>query len=119
VPETKNPAELKQALLFGLLYAIILLAVSAGKDLLGDKGVYLVAMISGLTEVDAITLSNTRLAGEGVLDTSQAAVSLAIAFVANLFFKFAIVCMTGKIKMIRLTLYCFTCLALPALLVLL
>lgn len=114
VPETKNPAEVKQALLFGLLYAVILIAVSAGKDLFGPKGVHAVAAISGLTDVDAITLSNSRLASKGVLDLSQAGLSLIIAFVANLIFKLVLVGVVGNLRMMRLTLVCFTCLALPA-----
>jgi uncharacterized membrane protein (DUF4010 family) len=117
VPETKNPTELKQALLFGLVYAVILLSVSAGQEFFGDKGVYTIALISGLTDVDAITLSNSRLAGKGVLDVSQAGISLIIAFVANLVFKLFLVGIIGNAKMLRLTLMCFVCLTLPALIV--
>jgi uncharacterized membrane protein (DUF4010 family) len=117
VPETKNPTELKQAFLFGFIYALIIFSVSAAKDVFGQKGVYMVALISGLTDVDAITLSNSRLAAKEVLPLSQAAVSLIIAFVANLGFKLALVGIIGNLKMLRLTLICFVCLTLPALLV--
>jgi uncharacterized membrane protein (DUF4010 family) len=116
VPETKNPTELKQALLFGLIYAVVLLAVSAGKDIFGQRGVYGVAFISGLTDVDAITLSNSRLAAKAVLEIHQAAVSVMIAFVSNLIFKLAIVGAIGNMKMVSLTMLCFIFLSLPALL---
>jgi uncharacterized membrane protein (DUF4010 family) len=118
-PNTKNPVGLPQALLFGLLYAAVILAVSAAKDYLGDRGVYIVALISGLTDVDAITLSNARLVQQGVLGASQAHISILIALVSNLCFKLSLVGFFSTRQMFRWTLCCFVCLALPALLILL
>ncbi len=117
VPEAKNPMELKQALFFGLIYALVLLGVSAGKDFFGDKGVYIVSLISGLTDVDAITLSNARLVGTGTLGATQAVISMLLAYVANLVFKLAMISVIGTRQMFRWALFCFICLALPALLV--
>lgn len=57
VPESKNPAALRPALLFVLLLAAVLLAVEFAQRQLGTAGVYAVAGIAGLTDVDAITLS--------------------------------------------------------------
>jgi uncharacterized membrane protein (DUF4010 family) len=119
VPEARNPMELKQALVFGFIYALVLLGVSAGKDFFGDKGVYIVSLISGLTDVDAITLSNARLVGTGTLEAAQAVISILIAYVANLVFKLAMVGVIGTKQMLRWTLVCFTFLALPTLLVVL
>jgi uncharacterized membrane protein (DUF4010 family) len=62
MPEQANPAELKSALIFGALYAVIIFAVAAAKDYFGTGGLYVVAMLSGLTDLDAITLSTGRLA---------------------------------------------------------
>jgi uncharacterized membrane protein (DUF4010 family) len=117
VPEAKNPMELKQALVFGLIYALVLLGVSAGKDFFGDKGVYIVSLISGLTDVDAITLSNARLVGTGTLGATQAVISMLLAYVANLVFKLAMISVIGTRQMFRWALFCFICLALPSLLV--
>jgi len=119
IPETRNPVELKQALVFGLLYAIVLLAVSAGQHLLGNKGVYIVSLLSGLTDVDAITLSNARLVDTGTLAESQAAISILIAYVANLAFKLAMVGVIGTRRMLGWAALCFICLSLPAFLILL
>ena len=74
-------------------------------------------MITGLTDVDAITLSNARLAGTDTFSANQAATSILIAYVANLMFKLAIVGMVGTGRMFRWTLLCFVCLALPAMLI--
>lgn len=116
--ESRNPAELSQALLFGLIYACVLLAVSFAQNHLGTQGVYLVSFISGITDVDAITLSNTRLSLMGELGQVQAANSILIAMLANLLFKLGVVAVVGTRQMMRGIAICFSCLALPALLVL-
>lgn len=63
IPETKNPAELPTAVGFGLLYAIVLFFSAWLSDVAGTSGLYTVAIVSGLTDVDAITLSSLRLHG--------------------------------------------------------
>jgi uncharacterized membrane protein (DUF4010 family) len=59
--EHENPAELKFALLFVILYAVILLAAAAAREWFGTRGLYVVAALSGLTDMDAITLSTAQL----------------------------------------------------------
>lgn len=61
IPEQKNPTQLKSAVVFGLMYAVVLFALAAAKEYVGDEGLLLVAAISGLTEMDAITLSTARM----------------------------------------------------------
>ncbi|SDN29905.1 MgtC/SapB family protein [Pseudomonas jinjuensis] len=61
-PPLKNPFELMPALRFAALLALILFLVEAARNYLGDVGVYLVSLISGLADVDAITLSLARSA---------------------------------------------------------
>ncbi|MCQ4260246.1 MgtC/SapB family protein [Stutzerimonas stutzeri] len=56
-PPLKNPFELGPALRFAGLLVIILFLVEGAQRWLGDAGVYLVSLLSGLTDVDAITLS--------------------------------------------------------------
>jgi uncharacterized membrane protein (DUF4010 family) len=70
-----------------------------------------------LTDVDAITLSNARLAGSGGLGHSQAAISIFIAYVSNLAFKLGMIGVIGTKKMFRWALLCFLCLAVPMVLV--
>ncbi|RMD62053.1 MAG: DUF4010 domain-containing protein, partial [Planctomycetota bacterium] len=62
-----NPAELRPALLFAAIYALVLLASAWAKDLLGGSGFYLVAALSGLTDMDAITLTAARLVSQEAL----------------------------------------------------
>lgn len=56
-PPLKNPFELGPALRFAALLVVILFLVEGAQRTLGDTGVYLVSVVSGLTDVDAITLS--------------------------------------------------------------
>ncbi|MEX2962235.1 MgtC/SapB family protein [Microbulbifer sp. TYP-18] len=87
IPAQSNPAELGSALIFACLYAAVLLGIAAGQEYLGNRGTYLVAMISGFADVDAITLSSANLAGEGLLEPATALRAIVIATLANLAFK--------------------------------
>ena len=94
-PEHNNPAQLKAAIIFGGLYAVVLLAVAAAKAHFGTGGMYLVAMLSGLTDMDAITLSTAELvkAGRVTADTGWRVILLAA--LSNLVFKGGIVALLG------------------------
>jgi uncharacterized membrane protein (DUF4010 family) len=61
MPEQGNPSELKSAILFGVMYAAVLLALAAVKRYVGDQGLYAVSCLSGLTDMDAITLSVSKM----------------------------------------------------------
>jgi uncharacterized membrane protein (DUF4010 family) len=96
MPEQKNPAELKPALLFGGLYALVLLAVAAAREYFGSAGLYVVAVISGLTDVDAITLSTGQLADSKKIEPGTAWRVILIAVLSNFLFKFGIVASLGS-----------------------
>jgi uncharacterized membrane protein (DUF4010 family) len=91
VPETSNPAELHTAIGFGLLYVVVLVGSAWMSDLAGSHGLYAVALISGLTDVDAIALSSLRLFNLGQLSEQQTVTAIAIAFLSNIAFKFGMV----------------------------
>ena len=55
--EYRNPAQLKTALTFGAIYGVILLATAWANDCSARAASYALASVSGLTDVDAITLS--------------------------------------------------------------
>lgn len=67
-----NPLELGAALSFGLFLAAVLLAVHDLSAWLGTGGVHVAAALSGMTDVDAPTISVSRLATEG-METATAA----------------------------------------------
>ncbi len=87
LPEVTNPTELKTAITFGAMYAVILMLASWLSDLAGTRGLYLASAISGLTELDAIVLSMLRLFDGGKLEPIQAANAIGLAIISNLCFK--------------------------------
>lgn len=95
MPEIKNPTEIRIALGFGLLYAIVLLAAAWLSDVAGSRGLYLLAFVSGLTDVDAISLSSLHLFEQGKLLSDQAVLAISIAYLSNLAFKFGFVVVIG------------------------
>jgi uncharacterized membrane protein (DUF4010 family) len=73
-----NPVELLRATQFGVLLAFVLLLTKAIQAWLGHTGIYLLAGISGVADVDAITISLARLAGTDLsIQVSSVAVVLA------------------------------------------
>jgi uncharacterized membrane protein (DUF4010 family) len=96
LPEQANPTELKSAIVFAALFAVVLLAVAAAKDLFGNRGLYPVAILSGLTDMDAITLSSAEMARDGRVDTPTAARLIIMASLANMVFKAGMVAALGS-----------------------
>ncbi len=96
MPEQGNPAQLKTALVFGAIYAAVLLATAFAKDYLGDSGLYIVAVISGLTDVDAITLSTARLMSTDNVGLDSGWRIILIAALSNLTFKAGLVGVLGS-----------------------
>lgn len=90
-----NPAGLKSAILFGILYVVVLFGVASARHYLGDAGLYGIALLSGLTDVDAITLSTADLVGTGSLEPSTGWRVILLAALANLVFKGGIVAVTA------------------------
>ena len=96
-----NPSELKLALTFAALFVVVLLAVAAAKSTFGNRGLYAVAILSGLTDMDAITLSTSQLAQRGELDGSVAGRVILVAALANLVFKAGAVAVLGSRELAR------------------
>ena len=65
------------------------------EDIAGSRGLYVVALVSGLTDVDAITLSSLRLFNIGQLNEQQTVTAISIAILSNLAFKFGMVAFIG------------------------
>ena len=99
MPEQANPTELKSALVFGALYAIILFAVAATKVHFERSGLFVVAVLSGLTDMDAITLSTSRMVSAGRLTAETGWKVIISAVMANLVFKAGLVAMLGHRKL--------------------
>ncbi len=101
MPEVKNPTELRTAISFGLLYAIVLLASAWLQDIAGNKGLYIVAIASGLTDADASVLSTLRMFNLEKISSDQAVIAVTLALIANLIFKIGLVITIGGGKLAR------------------
>lgn len=95
LPEQSNPSEMRVALVFGCIYAMVRLASAAAKEYLGVQGLIGVAIVSGMTDMDAITLSTSRMVQEGVLDPDTGWRVVVTAAMSNLCFKAGIVWVLG------------------------
>ena len=96
LPERENPAQIRQALVFAALYALILFGVAAARDLVGSEAVYAVAFISGLTDVDALTLSVAQLYSGGEASGFDAWRAIFLATLSNLLFKIVAASLLGS-----------------------
>ena len=101
MPEVKNPTELRTAISFGLLYALVLLASAWLQDIAGNKGLYIVALASGLTDADASVLSTLRMFNLEKISSGEAVIAVTLALMANLAFKIGLVITIGGGKLAR------------------
>src|SRR5690606_21510818 len=94
-PPLKNPLNFMTALKFALVFAGVKLLMAYAGDRFGEAGTYVASVFSGLTNMDAITLSMSRLS-----NTPEALVlaanAIIIAAVANTFMKYLIVLFAGN-----------------------
>lgn len=100
-PAPQNPTELKTALVFSGLYALVLLGIAAAKDWFGNQGLYAVAILSGLHDMDAITLSTSRLVGRQELPADVGWRLILTASLANLAVKAALAGCLGNRPLFR------------------
>lgn len=98
-PKHSNPSQLKPAIIFGGLYALVLLLVAFVNEQFGGEAIYVAATISGLTDVDALTLSVSELFNQQRVDGATAWRAILIATLSNLAFKAVAAGMLGGRKL--------------------
>ncbi|EKO4004540.1 MgtC/SapB family protein [Vibrio fluvialis] len=90
----KNPLALQSALWFGVILAIIMLLAHALSDWFGQAGTLALSAVSGITDVDAITLALGRQSTHS-LDAYTAAMGIIIAASVNTLVKMGMVISIG------------------------
>ena len=80
--QLKNPFDLASALKLAALIAIIMLLAKILSAMSSTRGLYLLAAISGIADLDAITLSMARVAGARVAP-AEAATAIIVAICSN------------------------------------
>ena len=91
----RNPFSLTAAVKFAALFAGVLLGVALVQHYFPGQGVYVVAAVAGLTDVDAITLSMAGLANSGG-DLAMASRAVMIAAISNTIVKAGLVAALGS-----------------------
>lgn len=81
-PQLRNPFELSTVLWLAALITVITLAAKGFVGAHSQAGVLLLAALSGIADVDALTLSMTRLSGAGI-DPVAAARAILVAAGVN------------------------------------
>lgn len=112
MPEVRNPTELRSAFGFGGLYALVLLAAAWLSDIAGSGGLFAVSLVSGLTDIDAITLSTLRLHNMTRLSAEDAVTAIGLAMLSNLAFKTALTGVVGGRELLKAIAPSFTAVAL-------
>lgn len=97
-----NPFELRSALMFGLIFGVIIAFAKLSQIYFGNEGTYLVSFIAGLPNIDAITLSMAQLADKSIsLETAN--ISILIALLSNTLFKSLLALIIGGKILARTT----------------
>jgi len=91
----KNPLQLSEAIKFGILFGVIYGAITLVQDHYGEIGVYIISLLSGITDVDAITLSLSELSLDQKISIEASSVGIVIASVTNSLVKLGIVYWIG------------------------
>ena len=95
-----NPLDVGNALFFGLLYIAVTLLMFYSREWFGDTGAYVSALIAGLADMDAITISTAKWAKQSDI-TYYAANVIMVAALSNTTFKFAAALMRGHASIRR------------------
>jgi uncharacterized membrane protein (DUF4010 family) len=89
-----NPFSIAPALKFALLFVLILMISKAALDFIGARALYITAVLAGLTDADAITLTVARLARES-LEAATATRTIILAALSNTLMKGALAFLLG------------------------
>ncbi len=91
----ENPFSLKSSINFALLFAVILMVTRLATTYLGNTWLPLVAIVSGLTDADAIAFSISDAEQAGIINTEWASFNLVLGALSNTFMKLFLVFTLG------------------------
>lgn len=97
--EFSNPFDLSAAIKFGLLYGLVLLVSRAAQMYFGDTGLFLSSILSGLADVDAITLSVSEMSKSGGLELHTASRAIVMAAMSNTIVKGGVAIAGGSVAL--------------------
>lgn len=103
-----NPFNILPAVKFGLLYALIVFIARFVGERAGESGVYIVSILSGLTDVDAITLTLSQISKKDPTKLNQATIAITLAAFSNTILKASMASLMGSVLFRRNIIIGFT-----------
>ncbi len=94
--QQRNPLELGAAIQLAGIMGVFILAAQAIREWFGQTGLYGIAVLLGLVDIDAVTVSIGSMAGRGDIQGNVAVNALLIAIATNTLVKPALVFVAGN-----------------------
>jgi uncharacterized membrane protein (DUF4010 family) len=92
----QNPFNILPAVKFGLIYAAIVFIARLTEVIAGDRGVYIISILTGLSDVDPITLTMSQISRDDPSKLDQATVAITLAAFSNTVMKAGMACILGS-----------------------
>jgi uncharacterized membrane protein (DUF4010 family) len=102
----ESPFALGPALKFGAFFGLVLFGAKLLQGLFGSKGIYIASILSGLADVDAITISMATLQSSGEISTQVAVTAITLAVASNTVVKAGIAYMFGSKEFAKKVVIC-------------
>jgi uncharacterized membrane protein (DUF4010 family) len=99
--DVSNPLRLPTAITFALAFVVVLIVVQWANEAFGEAGVYVASAISGVTDVDAITLGVSELAANSQMESQVAGFAVVLAALVNTVAKAAMAWTLGSADLRR------------------
>lgn len=75
-----NPFDVFESIKYGLLFGAVFIGIQLGYNYFGNKGVYIVSLFAGISDVDAVTIAMSEMKN---ITTSIAGLGIVIATISN------------------------------------
>ncbi|GAB4491244.1 MAG: MgtC/SapB family protein [Saprospiraceae bacterium] len=96
-----NPLDIKNAVLFVLLYTGVTFLMYSSRQWLGTTMTYLSGAVAGIADMDAITISTAKWSATAPDTTRQAAIIILLAMMSNSAFKLSVSVLNGSPELRR------------------
>ncbi|MBN1496554.1 MAG: MgtC/SapB family protein [Spirochaetes bacterium] len=92
----KNPFNISLALKFAVVFAVIVFISRIAEVLFGNSGIYAISVLTGLSDVDPMTLTMSQISRDDPSKLDQATIAITLAAFANTFMKGAMAVILGS-----------------------